>query len=223
MRRPLLLNAATYLGLVVGAVLTLAPYLLSVQTSVKTERQFASTSPLAPPAPVTGANYAELVVGGHSLVPPLVITVQVVLVVVLGSSPKRRNLHQVAQRAVDVGVSAVGGALQHVVHVVSDLDRAEAGRSVGHAWSLLAAFGVVPVRTAVPIHADLDGVIKTAAGARTGLRLTVLFEGGAPPFAFWCVSLRGVASNGGVGGAEQGGGEAGSVRVVRRRGAGLRR
>ncbi|GLY00386.1 carbohydrate ABC transporter permease [Actinoplanes sp. NBRC 101535] len=74
----------TYLTLVAGAVLTLAPYLLSVQTSLKTPAQFAAESPLAPPSPVSTAAYAELVVGGHSLIPPLVITVQVVILVVVG-------------------------------------------------------------------------------------------------------------------------------------------
>jgi multiple sugar transport system permease protein len=80
MRRAVL----TYLGLGSLAVLILAPYLLSVQTSVKTPRQFAQQPPLTPPDPLTGGNYAELIVGGHTLIPPLVITVQVVLVVVLG-------------------------------------------------------------------------------------------------------------------------------------------
>lgn len=74
----------TYLALGLGAVLILAPYLMSVQTSVKTPRQFAQRSPLAPPDPLTGENYAALTIGGHTLIPPLVITVQVVLVVVLG-------------------------------------------------------------------------------------------------------------------------------------------
>ncbi|MER7005884.1 carbohydrate ABC transporter permease [Dactylosporangium sp. NPDC000555] len=84
MHRRVVLNAATYLALMVGAVLTLAPYLLSVQTSVKTPQQFARQSPLAVPSPVTGQNYVALAVGEHTLVPPLVITVQVVIVVVLG-------------------------------------------------------------------------------------------------------------------------------------------
>jgi multiple sugar transport system permease protein len=74
----------TYALLTVAAVLTLAPYLLSVQTSVKTPQQFAQQSALAPPSPVSGGSYAELVVGRHSLVPPLVITLQVVIVVVIG-------------------------------------------------------------------------------------------------------------------------------------------
>ncbi|WP_436529823.1 carbohydrate ABC transporter permease [Actinoplanes sp. HUAS TT8] len=80
MRRAVL----TYLALGLGALVILAPYLMSLQTSLKTARQFAQQPPLARPAPPTGANYAELIAGGHSLFPPLVITVQVVLVVVLG-------------------------------------------------------------------------------------------------------------------------------------------
>jgi multiple sugar transport system permease protein len=74
----------TYLLLGVGAVVTLAPYLLSVETSVKTPGQFAARSPLALPDPVSSQAYAELVVGRHTLVPPLVITVQVVALVVAG-------------------------------------------------------------------------------------------------------------------------------------------
>ncbi|GAA1608523.1 carbohydrate ABC transporter permease [Actinoplanes couchii] len=77
-------NVVTYLLLGIGAVITLAPYLLSVQTSLKTPEQFAAASPLAPPSPVSAGSYAELVVGDHTLVPPLVITVQVVILVVLG-------------------------------------------------------------------------------------------------------------------------------------------
>ncbi|WP_436535696.1 carbohydrate ABC transporter permease [Actinoplanes sp. HUAS TT8] len=77
-------NFLTYVFLTVAAVLTLAPYLLSVQTSVKTPQQFAQQSPLAPPAPISGGSYAALVVGDHSLIPPLVITLQVVIVIVVG-------------------------------------------------------------------------------------------------------------------------------------------
>jgi multiple sugar transport system permease protein len=77
-------NILTYALLSVAAVLTLAPYLLSIQTSVKTARQFASDPALAPPSPITGEHYAALVVGDHSFVPPLVITVQVAIVAVLG-------------------------------------------------------------------------------------------------------------------------------------------
>lgn len=74
----------TYALLSIAALLTLGPYLLSVQTSVKTPQQFAQQSPLSWPSPVSGHSYVALVVGDHSLVPPLVITVQVVIVVVGG-------------------------------------------------------------------------------------------------------------------------------------------
>jgi multiple sugar transport system permease protein len=77
-------DLVTYLLLGVGAVVTLAPYLLSIGTSVKTPEQFAARSPLTLPAPITSQAYAELVSGRHTLVPPLVITVQVVALVVAG-------------------------------------------------------------------------------------------------------------------------------------------
>lgn len=77
-------NAATYLALSVGALIILGPYLLSVQTSVKTPEQFAQQSALAPPAPLTGENYASLIVGDRTFLPPLVVTLQVVLVVIVG-------------------------------------------------------------------------------------------------------------------------------------------
>ncbi|RCK69329.1 carbohydrate ABC transporter permease [Desertihabitans brevis] len=72
-----------YLVLVVGAVLTLAPFLLSFLTALKTPRQFASQSPLAWPDPVTGENFAELF-GGGGFISPVVVTAQVVVVVVVG-------------------------------------------------------------------------------------------------------------------------------------------
>ena len=65
-------------------MITLAPYLLSLSTSVKTPGQFAGESALSLPAPVTGQNYVALLGGRDGLLPPLVITVQVVLVVLAG-------------------------------------------------------------------------------------------------------------------------------------------
>jgi multiple sugar transport system permease protein len=84
MTRRRVADLVTYLLLAVGALVTLAPYLLSLGTSVKTPGQFAARSPLTLPAPVTSQAYAELVSGQHTLVPPLVITVQVVALVVAG-------------------------------------------------------------------------------------------------------------------------------------------
>ncbi|RDI48228.1 carbohydrate ABC transporter permease [Nocardia mexicana] len=46
-----------YLLLIAGALLTVAPLVLSAMTAVKTPAQFAAQSPLALPNPVTGANF----------------------------------------------------------------------------------------------------------------------------------------------------------------------
>jgi multiple sugar transport system permease protein len=75
----LLRRCGIYLTLSFFAVLTLAPYVLSIGTSLKTPRQFARQSPLALPSPVTLGNYSSL-----HLWPPMVITVEVVLVVLVG-------------------------------------------------------------------------------------------------------------------------------------------
>lgn len=82
--RRLLANAATYALLTVGAVLTLAPYVLSFLTSVKSARQFATQGALAFPSPSTLDNYLMLFGGRYDFVPPIAITVQVVLVVLAG-------------------------------------------------------------------------------------------------------------------------------------------
>ncbi|MCX7522775.1 carbohydrate ABC transporter permease [Microbacterium sp. STN6] len=76
---------AAYAVLVVGAALTLGPFVLSVMTSLKTPQQFATEPALAAPSPVTGANYAGLFTNGlvdfgHSFA----VTAAVVLVVLVG-------------------------------------------------------------------------------------------------------------------------------------------
>ncbi len=78
-----------YLVLVVGAVLTIGPFVLSFLTSVKTPQQFASEPALRLPAPVTGQNYATLFGPDHGFISPLAVTLQatgVILVVQLGCS-----------------------------------------------------------------------------------------------------------------------------------------
>ncbi|MVA77562.1 ABC transporter permease subunit [Auraticoccus sp. F435] len=82
-RRRRLGDAGAYLVLLVGAVLTLGPFVLSFMTAFKTPQQFASESSLAPPDPVTGENFARLFAEG-GFVSPVVVTAQVVLVVVVG-------------------------------------------------------------------------------------------------------------------------------------------
>ena len=57
-------NTLVYAILVIGALLVLAPFALSVMTSLKTPRQFATSSPLEPPAPPTLDNFTNLFAGG---------------------------------------------------------------------------------------------------------------------------------------------------------------
>jgi multiple sugar transport system permease protein len=77
-------TAGTYLLLVLGAVATLAPFLLSVQTALKSPRQFASEPVLAPPDPPTPENFAELFGARFDFVTPIAVTAQVVAVVLVG-------------------------------------------------------------------------------------------------------------------------------------------
>jgi multiple sugar transport system permease protein len=83
-RRTLPADLATYTVLVAGAVLTLAPFLMSVATALKTPLQFASQPVLAPPAPITGQNFAELFGQEYGFVAPIVVTAQVVAVILVG-------------------------------------------------------------------------------------------------------------------------------------------
>ncbi|HTY29058.1 MAG TPA: carbohydrate ABC transporter permease [Mycobacterium sp.] len=53
-------NALIYLGLLAGALITLAPFALSVLTSFTSAHQFATGTPLSLPNPPTLANYAAL-------------------------------------------------------------------------------------------------------------------------------------------------------------------
>ena len=77
-------DAATYLVLVTAAVLTLAPFALSVMTALKSPGQFAAEPVLNLPRPVTGSNFAALFSGEYDFVSPIVVTVQVVAVILAG-------------------------------------------------------------------------------------------------------------------------------------------
>lgn len=79
-----LADVATYVVLGAGGLLTLAPFLLSVMTALKTRRQFASQPALAPPDPLTWQNFAELFGGQYNFVAPVVVTAQVVAVILVG-------------------------------------------------------------------------------------------------------------------------------------------
>jgi multiple sugar transport system permease protein len=77
-------TGATYLLLVLGAVLTLAPFVLSIMTALKSPRQFASQPVLSPPDPPTVANFTDLFGGRYDFVSPIVVTAQVVAVILVG-------------------------------------------------------------------------------------------------------------------------------------------
>ncbi len=53
-------NALIYLGLLAGAVITLAPFGLGLLTSFTSAQQFATGTPLSLPSPPTLANYSAL-------------------------------------------------------------------------------------------------------------------------------------------------------------------
>ncbi len=76
-------DAGAYLLLLVGAVVTLAPFLLSLMTALKTPRQFASQPVLDVPAPFTLGNFSTLFGGQYDFVSPVVVTFQVVAVILV--------------------------------------------------------------------------------------------------------------------------------------------
>jgi multiple sugar transport system permease protein len=77
-------NALTYAFLLAAALLMVAPFVFSVLTSLKTPKQFNTTSPLTAPDPATVDNYVSLFGERYDFVVPIAVTAQVVLVLVLG-------------------------------------------------------------------------------------------------------------------------------------------
>ncbi|MFW6599242.1 carbohydrate ABC transporter permease [Propionibacteriaceae bacterium Y2011] len=73
----------TYAVLLLGAVITVGPFLLSFATSLKSPQQFASEGALAPPDPVSTVNYARLF-AERGFGSPVAVTAQVVAVLLVG-------------------------------------------------------------------------------------------------------------------------------------------
>jgi multiple sugar transport system permease protein len=71
-----------YIGLTVGAVITLAPFALGLLTSFTSAHQFMTDTPLTWPRPPTLANYADL--GGAGFGRALVVTALMTAVITLG-------------------------------------------------------------------------------------------------------------------------------------------
>lgn len=82
--RRLTANVLTYAVLLVGAALTLGPYLLSLMTSLKTSAQFAQQPALTFPSPFTFDNYVGLFGERYDFISPLAVTLQMVLVILVG-------------------------------------------------------------------------------------------------------------------------------------------
>ncbi|GAB3702127.1 carbohydrate ABC transporter permease [Mariniluteicoccus flavus] len=82
-RRSVLADVATYLVLVLGALLTLAPFVLSFMTAFKSPGQMASELALNPPNPWTGENFSNLF-GTSGFISPIIVTAQVVVVILVG-------------------------------------------------------------------------------------------------------------------------------------------
>jgi multiple sugar transport system permease protein len=71
-----------YAGLIVGAVITLAPLALGLLTSFTSAHQFATGRPLALPRPPTPANYADL--GGSGFGRAVAVTALMTALIVVG-------------------------------------------------------------------------------------------------------------------------------------------
>src|ERR1700730_9534760 len=74
--------ALIYVGLALGAVITLAPFLLGLLTSFTSAHQFATGTPLQLPRPPTLANYAHL--GGAGFGRAAAVTALMTAVILLG-------------------------------------------------------------------------------------------------------------------------------------------
>ncbi|MGP5053519.1 carbohydrate ABC transporter permease [Brachybacterium paraconglomeratum] len=75
---------ATYLVLIVAAVLTLGPFLFSVMTALTSTTQFAQEGPLSIPAPPVLDNVIALFSSEDGFVTPVAVTVQMVAVILVG-------------------------------------------------------------------------------------------------------------------------------------------
>jgi len=75
-------NALIYGGLVLAAVLTVAPFALSLLTSVTSPQQFATGRPLSLPSPPTMANYAALADSGFGRA--IVVTALMTAIITVG-------------------------------------------------------------------------------------------------------------------------------------------
>ena len=77
-------TVAVYLLLLLGALFTLAPFLLSILTAFKTREQFAQQSTLTWPDPFTLENFALLLTGPAQFGRAILITVLAAMLILIG-------------------------------------------------------------------------------------------------------------------------------------------
>ncbi|MFZ1383235.1 MAG: carbohydrate ABC transporter permease [Scrofimicrobium sp.] len=82
-RRTPLGTFGIYVGLTISAAIMALPFVLSIMTAFKTPRDFASSSPLAPPKEWTLDNFAAVLGGRINFMDAIVTTLLMVLVLVV--------------------------------------------------------------------------------------------------------------------------------------------
>lgn len=85
MKKKSVLSAiVAYTILIVAAVLTLAPFSLSIMTALRAPGDFLRQGPIHLPGPATIENFSSLFTGPHSFVTPFAVTTQMVAVILVG-------------------------------------------------------------------------------------------------------------------------------------------
>lgn len=82
-KNSILATALTYAVLIAGALITVLPLVFSIMTSMRTERDLVQRGALSLPHELTFDNYVRLFTE-HDFIVPLAVTLQVVLVMVVG-------------------------------------------------------------------------------------------------------------------------------------------
>ncbi len=83
-KKSVLSAVVAYTILITAAVLTLAPFSLSIMTALREPSDFLRQGPIHLPDPATFENFAALFTGPHSFVTPFAVTAQMVAVILVG-------------------------------------------------------------------------------------------------------------------------------------------
>lgn len=83
-KKSVLSAVVAYTILIVAAVLTLAPFSLSIMTALRAPGDFLRQGPIHLPDPATIENFSALFTGPHGFVTPFAVTTQMVAVILVG-------------------------------------------------------------------------------------------------------------------------------------------